>query len=493
MLVSGAAIGAALEPVMPVRFTRPAFLAFAALAAVATPARAGEQAVDLGAALPAWSALPFIGILLSIALFPLLAPRFWHHHFGKVSLFWAVALALPFVAAYRGPALHAIAHMAIVDYLPFLILIATLFTIGGGILIRGSLRGAPVVNLVIMAIGTLLASWIGTTGAAMVMIRPLLRANRDRRYRAHTVVFFIFLVANIGGALTPLGDPPLFLGFLHGVPFFWTFALWKETLLVAAIVMAVYLILDTIMWRREDVTVRASRITAREPLRIEGWHNLLLLGGVLAAVIVSGVWHPGAVTLLGVEQEISNLARDLALLALLGASWWTTSARIRRENEYSWGPILEVAILFAGIFTTMIPTLEMLRAGEHGAMAFLIRAVREPVHYFWAAGSLSSFLDNAPTYLTFFSTALGRLYPGLPEREAVARLILEHPAFLQGVSLGSVFMGAMTYIGNAPNFMVKSIAEEAGVKMPSFFGYIFRYSLVVLMPAFVIVTLVFFR
>ena len=478
---------------MRVGFPRPTLSALVALATFATPAWAGEQTVDLGAALPAFSALPFIGILLSIAVFPLLAPHFWHYHFGKVSAFWAATLAVPFVVTYRGPALHAIVHMAIVDYLPFLILIATLFTIGGGIYIRGNLRGAPVVNLAIMAIGTVLASWIGTTGAAMVMIRPLLRANRYRRYRAHTVVFFIFLVANIGGALTPLGDPPLFLGFLHGVPFFWTFALWKETLLVAAIVMAVYLVWDTILWRREDAAVRATSAIPHEPLRIAGWHNLLLLGAVLAAVIVSGIWHPGAVTLFGVRQEISNLARDFALVGLLGLSWWTTSARIRHENEYSWGPIIEVAILFAGIFTTMIPTLEMLRAGEQGAMAFLIRAVRSPADYFWASGSLSSFLDNAPTYLTFFSTALGRLYPGLPEREAVARLILEHPAFLQGVSLGSVFMGAMTYIGNAPNFMVKSIAEEAGVKMPSFFGYLFRYSLIVLIPMFAIVTLVFFR
>jgi Na+/H+ antiporter NhaD/arsenite permease-like protein len=453
---------------------------------------APNPAAELGAVLPVWSALPFAGILLSIALFPLAAPTFWHHHFPKVSAAWAAALVVPFVLAHGGPALHEIAHTAIIDYVPFIILLATLFTIGGGIYVRGSLRGTPLVNAVLMVIGTALASWVGTTGAAMVMIRPLLRANRERHYRAHTIVFFIFLVANIGGALTPLGDPPLFLGFLHGVPFFWTFNLWEEMALVTGAVLALYVLHDLYYWRHEDASVREPSRAPREALRIEGWHNLFFLGGVLAAVILSGTHPVGAVRILGVDQRIENLLRDAFLLLMLAGSWLTTPARIRAENEYSWAPIREVAILFAGIFATMIPALAMLRAGEHGAMAFIIGTVREPGHFFWASGSLSSFLDNAPTYLVFLSTALGRLYPGTPEAAAIPRLIAENHSYLQAIATGSVFMGANTYIGNAPNFMVKSIAEEAGVPMPSFFGYMLRYSLPFLIPVFGLATVVFF-
>ena len=460
--------------------------------APAASAATAEAPRELGTILPAWSALPFVGMLLSIALLPLLAARFWHHHYPKVAGFWAVVMAAPFLAAYGREAGHALAETALLDYVPFIILIATLFTIGGGILIKGSLRGTPGVNAAIMAIGALLASWIGTTGAAMVLIRPLLRANRDRRHKAHTVVFFIFLVANIGGALTPLGDPPLFLGFLHGVPFFWTFSLWPEMLAVALAVLAVYVVVDVRAWRREDPAVRRHLPEEKAPLRIEGWHNVLFLGGVLGAVIVSGLWRPGSVHVLGVEEELQNVLRDAFLLVMLAGSWYTTSRAVRKGNEFSWEPIREVAILFAGIFATMIPTLAMLRAGEHGAMAVIIRAVNDPAHFFWAAGGLSSFLDNAPTYLTFLSTALGRLYPGLPEHTAVLKLIGENHAYLQAIATGAVFMGANTYIGNAPNFMVKSIAEESGVEMPSFFGYILRYSLPVLIPAFALVTLIFF-
>ena len=448
--------------------------------------------MDLGTVLPAWSALPFVGILLSIALFPLLAPHFWHHHYPKVAAAWSIVLLVPFVIAYRGAALHEVFHVAIIDYIPFIILLAALFTIGGGIFVRGSLRGSPGVNTTIMVIGTLLASWIGTTGAAMLLIRPLLRANKERRHKAHTVIFFIFLVANIGGTLTPLGDPPLFLGFLHGVPFFWTFTLWREWLLVGGLVLAIYVVLDLYHWRREDPLLRERTGAAGEPLRIEGWHNFLFLGGVLAGVIASGVLHLGDVTILGVHQQVQNLLRDAFLVAMLLGSWITTPRRVRQENEYSWAPIREVAILFAGIFATIIPAIAMLRAGENGAMAFVIRAVREPAHYFWATGGLSSFLDNAPTYLTFMATALGRLLPDVGGREAVLRLIAEHHEYLTAVSTGAVFMGANTYIGNAPNFMVKSIAEESGVEMPSFFGYIFRYSLPFLIPVFALASWIFF-
>jgi Na+/H+ antiporter NhaD/arsenite permease-like protein len=459
----------------------------------AGPAAAESGPVELGQVLPAWSTLPFAGMLLSIALVPLLAPRFWHHHYPKVSAVWAAVFLLPFLAAYRGPALGEVLHVALVDYVPFLILLGALFTIGGGIHVRGTLRGSPPVNAAIIAVGTVIASLVGTTGAAMLMIRPLLRANRERRHRAHTVVFFIFLVANIGGSLTPLGDPPLFLGFLHGVPFFWTLRLWPETLLVAALLLAAYLALDAFHWRREDATVRARSEAPHEPLRIEGWHNFLLLAGVLAAVIASGLVHGYAFRLLGVDRELPTIGRDLVLVLLAWISWRTTPGSVRQDNDYSWAPIREVAILFAGIFATIIPALAILRAGEAGALGLVGRSVQSPADFFWASGTLSSFLDNAPTYLTFLSTEVGRFYPGLPERAAIARLIADHPIYLKAISLGAVFMGANTYIGNAPNFMVKSIAEEAGVAMPSFFGYIARYTVPFLLPAFVAVTLLFFR
>ena len=453
----------------------------------------GEAAVDLGILLPAWSALPFAGILLSIALFPLLAPQAWHRHFPKITAAWALVFAVPFVLRFGGEAVHELLQVAIVDYVPFLILISTLFTIGGGIHVAGSLRGTPAVNGLLIVIGTALASFVGTTGAAMIMIRPLLKANRTRRHRAHTVVFFIFLVANIGGGLTPLGDPPLFLGFLHGVPFFWTLGLWKEVLFAAVVVLVIYLAHDSYYWSREPAAVRAAPADGREPIRVEGGANVLFLVGVVAAVIASGVWPGTDVHVAGVRQTTGNLARDAVLLAMLAGSWMTTPTSVRSANEFSWGPIREVAILFAGIFVTIIPALAMLRVGERGAMAIVVDAVREPVHFFWASGILSSFLDNAPTYLAFLSTALGRLFPGVAEPEAVARLIREHPLFLVAISNGSVFMGANTYIGNAPNFMVKSIAEEAGVPMPSFFGYIVRYSVPFLVTTFVVVTWLFFE
>jgi len=451
-----------------------------------------EAHADLGSLLPVWSALPFAGILLSIALCPLLTPQFWHHHFGKVAAGWALAFAVPFLLRFGGAAMHELLHVALIDYVPFLILIATLFTIGGGIHIAGTLRGTPLVNTVLILIGTLLASLVGTTGAAMVMIRPLLKANRHRHHRAHTVVFFIFLVANIGGGLTPLGDPPLFLGFLHGVPFFWTLGLWKQVCFAAVVVLAAYVLHDWWYWSREPAHVRHPADEPAEPIRIEGAVNLLFLVGVVAAVVASGAWHGPEMHLLGIREETGNLLRDGFLLLMLAASWLATPRAVREANEFSLGPIQEVAILFAGIFVTIIPAMAMLRVGEEGAMAFVVRAVREPAHFFWASGILSSFLDNAPTYLAFLSTALGRLFPGVAEQEAVRRLIAEHPAYLVAVSNGSVFMGANTYIGNAPNFMVKSIAEEAGVPMPSFFGYILRYSLPFLVTVFLVMTWLFY-
>ncbi len=458
---------------------------------------AGEP--GLGEHLPLWSVLPFGGILLSIAVFPLVAPRFWHHHFPKVSAAWAGLFAIPFVVAFGGEALHEIAHIYVVDYVPFIILLWALFTISGGIYVRGTLQGTPRVNLGILLVGTLFASWIGTTGAAMVTIRPLLRANARRRHRAHTVVFFTFLVANIGGSLTPLGDPPLFLGFLHGVPFFWTlFHILPDTLLSVVILSVIYYLMDSYYYRREG----PHDTRAAERFGIEGAHNLLFLAGVVGAVLMSGTVRLGHVNILGVHQEWQNLLRDGILIVMGLLSLKTTRRETRWErNQFTWFPILEVAYLFAGIFMTIIPALAILKAGERGALAGLLRAVNEPWHYFWAAGSLSSFLDNAPTYLTYFNSALGKL--GLTEPQVYEALrghagvvdpaTLQHfVSYLAAISAGAVFMGANTYIGNAPNFMVRSIAEEQGVAMPSFFGYMLKYSIPILIPTFVILTFVFF-
>ncbi len=455
-------------------------------------------ASGLGAALPAWSALPFAGILLSITLFPLAAPHFWRRHYPKISLGWALLLAVPFVWVFRAHALAEILHAAIAEYLPFVVLLAALFTIGGGIHVRGTLRSSPAANTALLALGTVLASWVGTTGAAMLLVRPLVRANAGRRHRAHTVVFFIVLVANVGGALTPLGDPPLFLGFLVGVPFFWTLSLAAETATVAALLLAAYFALDSCYARGErdsrPLRAAATGIAAEpgEPIAIEGAHNLLFLLAALAAVIASGNWHPAEVSVLGVRLGLQNLLRDGFLLLLLAASWWTTPRRVRAANGFSWEPIREVAILFAAVFLTILPALAILQAGELGALGPLIRRVRTPAHFFWAAGVLSSLLDNAPTYLAFLSTALGRFHPGLASRQAVAALIAAQAPYLRAISTGAVFMGANTYLGNAPNFMVRAIAEEMGVEMPSFFGYIGRYTLPFLVPVFLLATWIFF-
>jgi Na+/H+ antiporter NhaD/arsenite permease-like protein len=445
----------------------------------------------LGEILPLWSTIPFACMLLSIALMPLVAPSFWHHHYGKVSGFWALSLGVPFLVAFRGVALHEILHIVLADYVPFIILLWSLYTVSGGILLRGTLRGTPTVNSVMLVIGTALASWMGTTGAAMLLIRPFLRANSYRKNRAFMVVFFIFLVANVGGALTPLGDPPLFLGFLHGVEFFWTLKILPEMLTVSLILLAAYFLLDTYHYRKEGAAQKAPK-GQKEPLRLEGTHNFLLLAGIVGSVLMSGTVDWGEVSTLGIHRAVQDWVRD-GLLILIGAvSLATTRAEVREGNAFTWAPIVEVALLFIGIFITMLPCLLILKAGPKGEAAFLINAVTRPAHYFWAAGALSAFLDNAPTYLTFFSTALGSFYPGMAEAQSVGRLMVENAIYLAAISAGAVFFGACSYIGNAPNFMVRSIAEEAGTQMPSFFGYIVKYSLVFLVPCFVIVTFIFF-
>jgi Na+/H+ antiporter NhaD/arsenite permease-like protein len=419
----------------------------------ATAANQGHGHANLGEVLPLWSCIPFAGMLLSIALFPLLAPDFWHHHFGKVSAFWAATLGIPFLLAFKGLALYEILHIILVDYIPFIILLWSLYTVSGGILLRGSLRGTPLINVVML-------------------------------------VFFIFLVANAGGSLTPLGDPPLFLGFLHGVSFFWTLKILPHMLTVAGVLLTVYFFLDLNAFRKEETSAPDDGV--KEPLKLDGVHNFIFLAGIVGSVLMSGVVDWGHFQIFGIHMAYQDLARDGLLVAMGILSLVTTSIKVREDNDFTWFPILEVAYLFIGIFITMIPCLLILKAGLKGELAFLIQAVSRPAHYFWVTGALSSFLDNAPTYLTFFNTALGSFFAGASEAQAVPLLMTEKAIYLEAISAGAVFFGAVSYIGNAPNFMVRSIAEEAGTPMPSFFGYILRYSLLFLIPSFVIVTLIFF-
>jgi len=461
-----------------------AFLVF-----TATPAFASAQTID-GATLPIWWAAPFVCMLLSIAIMPLSIPEVWSNHFGKIALFWAMAFLAPCIAfAGIGTTFAVLQHTILLEYIPFLVLLFALFTISGGVRIKGSLSGTPLSNAALLAAGTFLSSIMGTTGASMLLIRPLLNAIGHRRYKVHTLVFFIFLVANIGGSLTPLGDPPLFLGFLKGVSFFWTTThIFAEMLFASAVLLILYFIVDAQLYIREGrpgSSLKGQK--GKASLSIEGGINLVLLIGVIGGVLMSGIWNPGIVLQTGhAEIALQDLVRDLLLLALAGLSLLLTSKETRKLNDFSWEPIKEVAKLFFGIFVTMIPAIAMLKAGSEGAFKSIIALVTKdglPVNhmYFWLSGILSSFLDNAPTYLVFFNTAGGD----------ATRLMLEAPLTLAAISCGSVFMGANSYIGNAPNFMIRSIAESQGVKMPSFFGYML-WSCGILVPLFLIMTFIFF-
>jgi Na+/H+ antiporter NhaD/arsenite permease-like protein len=430
---------------------------------------------------------PFVGMLLSIALLPLLAAEIWHHHYGKISLLWALAIILPLLVRFGpGIAIDQLIHVLLLEYLPFIVLIGALFTIAGGIYVSGNLHGSPRVNTGVLGAGTLLASIVGTTGASMVLIRPLLRANDDRRHNAHTVVFFIFLVSNIGGSLTPLGDPPLFLGFLKGVAFFWPLTtLWLPTLIVSGILLVAFFLLDSYIYRQEGRIPPDPTPDSR--VGLSGLPNILLLALLILAVLLSGSLNLGTISIGNTVVPAEGLLRDAALVALAFASLKITPAAIRAANRFNWEPVIEVAKLFGGIFVTIIPVIAILHAGEQGALASLLHLVSNPdgspnnAMYFWVTGGLSGFLDNAPTYLIFFNTAGGD----------AAELQGPMATTLLAISAGAVFMGANTYIGNAPNFMVKSIAERQGVRMPGFFGYM-GWSALFLLPSFALITMLFF-
>ena len=420
----------------------------------------------------AWAA-PFAGLLLSIAVLPLAAPALWHHHFGKIAAGWTLALLLPFGLSFGAAATGGVLmHTLVEEYLPFTILLCALYTTAGGIYIRGNLHGSPRLNVGLMALGAVLASFMGTTGACMLLIRPLIRANDNRRHNAHVVIFFIFIVGNVGGSLTPLGDPPLFLGFLQGVSFFWTLGhLLPETLFLLAALLAVFWAVDTWLFRHEGVT-RPDPTPDTTRLGLDGAINLAPLAAAVGLVLMSGYWKPGIVfDLWGTPLPLQALVRDVGLLAVTAVSLWITPAGVREKNRFSWAPMQEVAKLFIAIFLTMVPVMAMLKAGPAGVFAPVAASLDSPWAYFWLTGGLSSVLDNAPTYLAFFNLAGGD----------AQRLMGEGAAVLAAISGGAVFMGAMTYIGNAPNFMVKAIAEERGIRMPSFGGYLL-WSCAVLLP-----------
>jgi Na+/H+ antiporter NhaD/arsenite permease-like protein len=411
----------------------------------------------LAGPLPPYTIVPFATMLLAIAVCPLLVPHWWESNRNKLVV--ACVLGLPVTGLYALRAPHVLLE-TIEEYAAFILLLTALYVIAGGVRLSGDLEATPLVNTTFLATGSVLASVLGTTGASMLLVRPVLRTNRQRTRITHTVVFFIFLVSNIGGLLTPLGDPPLFLGYLEGVPFAWTLRLAPHWLFAVIVLLLAYLVWDSVAYGREPARALVRDQAERQPLRIEGTLNFLWLAGVVVGVaFLHSPW------------------REVLILALTGLSLWRTPRAVHRANELTPHPMVEVAVLFLGIFVTMIPALELLR--DRGAEL----GAREPWHFFWATGLLSSFLDNAPTYLTFLALGQGMRLPdevvGVPH------------AILAAISVGAVFMGANTYIGNAPNFMVKAIAESSGVRMPSFFGYLL-YSGGILLPVFAAVTWLFF-
>jgi Na+/H+ antiporter NhaD/arsenite permease-like protein len=433
-------------------------------------------------------ALPFIGILLSIAVIPLISPHIWHRHYGKISLFWGLLFISILTLSYGfNVSAYYILEIYLLEFLPFITLLLALFTVSGGIYLKGTLVGSPIVNTAILLIGTFLASLMGTTGAAMLLIRPIIRANGWRKHKVHVIVFFIFLVANIGGSLTPLGDPPLFLGFLKGVSFFWeTKFLIEEMITAVAVLILIFFVLDSIYYKREPV--KPEKNGGNNKITIEGKANFFLLAAIIIAVIGSSFDLGNGFTIHHVTVPLASIIQVLTLIIITGISIKITKKEIRENNEFSWEPIKEVAKLFATIFITMVMPIAMLKAGAGGPMGMVIKSVVDGngnfinSNFFWATGILSSFLDNAPTYCIFFETAGGN----------AAELMTTYSETLTAISIGAVFMGANTYIGNAPNFMVKSIAEERGIPMPSFFGYMLKYSIPILIPVFVIITILFF-
>lgn len=451
----------------------------------------GELSFDGPSLSPLWS-IPFIGIILSIAVLPLFAPKLWDHHYGKIVFGWTLLFFIPLLVTYdMSITANIFTHALVEEYIPFILLLLVLFAASGGIHISGNLVASPKFNVSILAIGTVLASVMGTTGAAMLLIRPILSANRNRKHRMHIPIFFIFLVANIGGGLTPLGDPPLFLGFLNGVDFFWTLQhMFFPVLIFSLILLGLFYLIDRYYFKKEKIAPSDEKTT----VVIVGKQNFLIILGVLVGIIISGIWIPGiSWEIFGVEVHLENVLRDLFFIFLTIVSLKITSDKVRKDNNFNWHPIIEVAKIFAGIFLTIVPVITILEAGKNGAFGSVVDITHtsdgEPINviYFWVTTVLSAFLDNAPTYLVFFKMAGAQA----PEGVAAADFLMNGiPATLLAISMGTVFTGPLTYIGNAPNFMVKSMAEQEGIKMPSFFGYFF-IAIIVLVPIYILLNFIF--
>ena len=434
---------------------------------------------------PLWLCIPFACLLLCIAIIPLVKGEWWEKYRPFAVIFWSLLFIIPFAVKYgAGTAAETVLECLVNDYLTFIVLLFGLFCVAGNITVEGSLVGSPRVNVILLGIGTLLSSWIGTTGASMLLVRPVIKMNSWRRNKAHIMVFFIFLISNMGGSLTPIGDPPLLMGFSRGVPFFWSIRFFPILLLNMIILLTVLYFLDKRAYRKDIAAGYMPEIKENEPLiRFEGLHNIIL-SGVLPDVpfFQNAAGEVISIPIFGeVKLAITSLIEVVMILLAAFLSFKTTNAEIRKKNHFTWGAIQEVAVLFIGIFITMQPALMILKSA--GAELGLTH----PSQMFWVTGALSSFLDNTPTYLVFLTTA-----GSMGFASGITTALGVVPAkMLTAISCGAVFMGAMTYIGNAPNFMVKSISDENGVKMPSFFGYIV-WSLCCLVPVFLIDTLLFF-
>ena len=437
--------------------------------------------------------IPFLGILLSIAIFPLISSSYWHHNYGKISAFWGILFLFAFTFNFGiDISVFYLLEVYLREFLPFIVILLALFTVSGGVLISGTMKGTPLVNTIILLIGTVLASWMGTTGASMLLIRPLIKSNQDRVNKVHIFVFFIFLVSNIGGALTPLGDPPLFLGFLKGVDFFWTTTkLFLPMIMISIPLLIMFYIIDTYFYQKEDMEFNSDKIK----IKVTGKINLILILFIVISVVASGIWRADSsnpehwLIAYGGEciMTYGTFLQVSLLLLITFISLKVTPKSIRSENAFTWEPIKEVFKLFATIFITMVPAIAMLKSGKNGPLENVVALLSDNdgnainMMYFWVTGILSAFLDNAPTYLVFFNTAGGD--PSYLMNDGMMTLV--------AISAGAVFMGAMSYIGNAPNFMVKSIAEENEINMPSFFGYMI-WSICILVPVLLIFSFIYF-
>lgn len=440
----------------------------------------GGHHEEKGKELPLWSVFPFVVILLCIAILPISSHKvahWWEHNNNKLiisAVLGGVSFGILMANSWGGKIYHTI----VFEYIPFIILLGSLYFISGAIVLKGDIKATPLNNLIFLLIGSFLASFIGTTGASMLLIRPILKTNSERKHVVHTVIFFIFMVSNIGGSLTPLGDPPLFLGYLQGVPFTWTFGLLPEMLVAIGLLSVIYFVWDTIQYKKETIVDVKKDITHIEPISLSGQVNFIWLIGVVLSVAFINSNYIHAIS----DNPYLGFIREAVMISMMFLSKLTSDPKLKEQNKFTLGPIQEVAYLFIGIFLTMIPALILLE--EHGKEL----GVTKPWQFFWATGAFSSVLDNAPTYLTFLSLAKG--FTGFT---SVQQILADKTAesLLKAISVGAVFMGANTYIGNAPNFMVKSVAEENKVKMPSFGGYLV-YSMGILIPIFGLLTLIFF-